>query len=334
LEDYLMDEPAQIPLRDLPLVFVDVETTGVSWDYGHRVIEVGAVRVEAGRVTAEYQQLIDPARPISPGVTALTGISSLMVAGQPRFDSQIASLSKLMRDAVVLGHNVGFDLSFLRGEYALAGRDIAQDWAASASAGPTAGPPSYAGQVIDTVRIARRRFGRGGNGLQRLSHALGIIPSCAHRALADAQTTMALFSRFLEPLGGWSATLAQAIQEQGGPITLAQSPQPRGPLLPLELAEALDQHRPLHMEYIDARQRRTCRTISPLQVRRFRGELTLIAHCHLRQDRRAFKVERIVQFMPVADEPIPAGPLPSVPVGVLSISTGAANRHALGGSQI
>jgi hypothetical protein len=138
----------------------------------------------------------------------------------------------------------------------------------------------------------------------------------------------------LEPLGGWSATLAQAIQEQGGPITLAQSPQPRGPLLPLELAEALDQHRPLHMEYIDARQRRTCRTISPLQVRRFRGELTLIAHCHLRQDRRAFKVERIVQFMPVADEPIPAGPLPSVPVGVLSISTGAANRHALGGSQI
>jgi DNA polymerase III epsilon subunit family exonuclease len=294
---------AQLPLRDVPLAFVDVETSGISWDYGHRVIEVGAVRVEGGRVTAEYQQLIDPGRSISPGVTALTGITSLMVAGQPGFAGQVGRLNEVVGGAVVAGHNIGFDLSFLRGEYALAGRDIAREWAGGL--GTCVGIGS--GQVIDTVRIARRRFGRGGNGLQRLSQTLGIMPSTAHRALADAQTTLALFGRLMEPLGGWSATLAQAIQQQGGPVNLAQTrDSSSGPLLPLELAEALEQRRVVQMEYVDARQRRTRRTIYPLEVRRANGELTLIAHCHLRDDRRAFKVERIVEFLPVVDEQVSA----------------------------
>src|SRR6185503_20616311 len=69
-------------LRDTPLAFVDVETTGASADFGHRVIEIGICRVEGGRVVAEYEQLIDPGRRISAGVTALTGISQAMVAGK------------------------------------------------------------------------------------------------------------------------------------------------------------------------------------------------------------------------------------------------------------
>ena len=73
------------PLFDTPIAVLDVETTGASADFGHRVIELGIVRLEGGRVVAEYQQLIDPERRISPGVTALTGISQAMVTGQPRF---------------------------------------------------------------------------------------------------------------------------------------------------------------------------------------------------------------------------------------------------------
>ena len=75
-------------LRDVPLVFVDVETTGASTDYGDRVMEIGIVRVEGGGVTCggcvtEYQQLVDPGRRISAGVVALTGITQSMVSGQP-----------------------------------------------------------------------------------------------------------------------------------------------------------------------------------------------------------------------------------------------------------
>src|SRR6476620_7456261 len=104
------------PLGDTPIAVLDVETTGASADFGHRVIELGIVRLEAGRIVAEYQQLIDPQRRISAGVTALTGISQSMVDGQPTFTDQLPAAMQLLRGAAVLGHNVRFDLSFLRKE--------------------------------------------------------------------------------------------------------------------------------------------------------------------------------------------------------------------------
>src|SRR5438128_1745364 len=104
-------------LRDVPLAFLDVETTGASADFGHRVIELGIVRVEAGKVAAEYQQLIDPERRISPGVTALTGINQSMVEGKPTFGAQLPAAMALLRGAMVIGHNIRFDLSFLRKEF-------------------------------------------------------------------------------------------------------------------------------------------------------------------------------------------------------------------------
>src|SRR5215218_689962 len=104
-------------LRDIPLVFIDVETTGASTDYGDRVIEIGIVRMEAGQRTAEYQQLLDPQRRIGPGITALTGISQEMVSGQPLFAEVLPRVIELMRGCVVIGHNVRFDLSFIGGEF-------------------------------------------------------------------------------------------------------------------------------------------------------------------------------------------------------------------------
>ena len=271
-------------LRDTPLAFVDVETTGASAEWGDRVIELGIARVEGGRVVAEYQQLVDPQRRIGPGVSALTGITDAMCAGQPSFIDQLPAAVELLKGAVVLGHNVRFDLSFLRKEFRKCGCDL----------------PDVLGDVpvLDTVRIARRRFGRGGNGLQNLARRLGCPAPVAHRALADALTTAAVFERMLEPVGGWDLCLCDAIREQGGPMGLLPLAS-RESLLPLELEEALEQRCAVMMEYLDARQNRTKRVIEPLQVRRFNGEMTLVAHCHLRNDRRTFKLDRIVQLRKV-----------------------------------
>src|SRR4051812_42517926 len=112
------------PLHDIPLAFLDVETTGASAEFGDRVIEVGVARVEGGRVVAEYEQLIDPRRRISAGVTVLTGITQVMVAGQPTFTDQLPRLMPLLEGAVVVGHNVRFDLSFLRKEFRCCGIEI------------------------------------------------------------------------------------------------------------------------------------------------------------------------------------------------------------------
>ena len=277
-------------LHDTPLAFLDVETTGASAEFGHRVIELGIVRVERGQTVAEYQQLIDPQRRVSPGVTVLTGISQQMVDGQPTFADQLPAALELLRGAIVLGHNVRFDLSFLCKEFRRAGQPM----------------PELLGDVpvLDTVRIARRRFGRGGNGLQVLAPRLGIQPVVAHRALADAQTTAAVFERLMEPVGGWRICLCDAIREQGGPMGLLPAT-PRESLLPLELEEALEQRKPVQMHYLDARQNRTERVIQPMHIRRSNGELLLVAHCHLRGEQRTFKVERIVQLVRLESPPAP-----------------------------
>ena len=269
-------------LYDTPLAFLDTETTGASAEFRHRVIELGIVRVEGGRVVAEYQQLIDPRRRIGPGITALTGISQQMVEGQPTFTEQLPAALAMLKDAVVIGHNIRFDLSFLRKEFRCCGQEIVE------ALGEV--------PVMDTVRIARRRFGRGGNGLQSLAPRLGIQPTTAHRALADAQTTARVFERLMEPVGGWQACLCDAIREQGGPMGLLPI-SPRESLLPLELEEALEQRKPVQMEYLDARQARTLRIIQPLYIRRSNGELILVAHCHLRGDQRTFKLDRIVRLL-------------------------------------
>ena len=67
----------------------------------------------------------------------------------------------------------------------------------------------------------------------------------------------------------------------------------------------LDQRRSVLMEYLDANQNRTERMIDPIQIRRDAGELTLVAHCHLRNDRRNFKLERIVRLTRIDPESSP-----------------------------
>ena len=281
-----MPFPLLQTLRDTPLAFVDVETTGASAELGHKVIELGIARVEGGRIVRQYQQLIDPQRRVSYAITALTGISQQMVDGQPTFADQLPAALDLMRGAAVIGHNVRFDLSFLSKEFRRCGLDL------STELGEV--------PVFDTVRIARRRFGRGGNGLQRLAPRLGVQPTAAHRALADAVTTAGVFERLLEPVGGWGLTLVDTMQQQGGPMGLLPA-NPSESQLPLELEEALDQRKPVLMEYLDTNQRRTHRVIQPLTVRKFNQELVLVAYCQLRNAQRTFKVERIVQLKRVEE---------------------------------
>jgi len=274
------------PLREIPLAIVDVETSGASADWGDRIIEVGIVRVENGVEIARYEQLIDPKRRISAGVTALTGITQAMCAGQPTFDQALHSFLPLLQGAIVMGHNVRFDLSFLLREFRRSGKDLAQEL----------GNP----QVMDTVRIARRRFGRGGNGLQTLCRRLGYVPPIAHRALPDVISTLRVFEIVLEPVGGWGMSLCDALVLQGGPMGVVPT-NPRQSVLPLELEEALDLRCPVMMEYLDANQHRTERIIEPIQIKRFKGEVVLIAHCQLRKDRRNFKLERIVRLTRMVD---------------------------------
>jgi len=286
------------PLCDTPLAFVDVETTGASVDYGHRVIELGIARVERGVVTRTYSQLIDPLHRVGPGITALTGITQQMVDGQPTFAQQLPAALEFLRGAVIVGHNVRFDLSFLNREFRRAGLDLAGELGRA--------------HVLDTVRIARRLYGRGGNGLQRLARRLEVVPTAAHRALADAVTTAGVFDRMLGQCGGWTLPIVDVLQRQGGAMGLLPA-NPKESLLPLELEEALDHRKPVIMEYLDVADQRTQRLIRPVKIRKSNQELMLVAYCELRKAQRTFKVERIVQLTRVDEVPLAAATV--TPVG-------------------
>jgi DNA polymerase III epsilon subunit family exonuclease len=197
------------PLADIPLAFVDVETNGCSAAWGYRVIEVGIVRVQNGQVTGQYQQLIDPRRRISPQITAMTGITPGMCAGQPTFAQQLPAMLPFLAGAIVVGHNIRFDLSFLTREMTRAGLPMHQ---------AIGGAP-----VLDTLNIARKRFGRGGNNLGVLSRRLGIEPESEHRALPDARTTWLVFKELITVVGGWQLTLADLFLHQGKATHLPDS---------------------------------------------------------------------------------------------------------------
>lgn len=268
-------------LSDVPLAFLDVETTGSSAAYGDRVTEVAVVRVENGIITDRWSTLCNPCRRIAPGVVALTGITPAMVADAPIFRSIAADLAERLRGTVPIGHNVGFDLAFLRAEFRTATMDLED--------------VVDLRRTLDTVRLARKLYGRGGNGLQRLAARLEVQVEVAHRALADCLTTAAVFERMLEPLGGGRLSLADTMLLQGGPLKLGPSTL-QVAQLPLELEEALALRREVRMVYLDARNNRTERVIVPIQLTRLGEDRSLMAFCTLRQEQRSFKLSRIVEL--------------------------------------
>ncbi|MHB8630484.1 MAG: helicase C-terminal domain-containing protein [Candidatus Limnocylindria bacterium] len=157
------------------LIAVDLETTGFDPETD-RIIEIGAVRV---RLTADGAELgerfgtfVDPGRDVGLAITRLTGIRDKDLRGAPFPDDAVARFAAFAGDGVFLGHNVGFDLSFLERNGFAPGAQRLDTADLASMLLPTA--PSYA--------------------LQRLAADDGIRPAAAHRALDDALTCAAVLA--------------------------------------------------------------------------------------------------------------------------------------------
>ncbi len=70
-------------VADLPLTFVDVETTGLDIDEGDRVCEVALLRVHRGQEVMRWSALVHPGRTMPPRATAINGITDQMLAPAP-----------------------------------------------------------------------------------------------------------------------------------------------------------------------------------------------------------------------------------------------------------
>ena len=170
-----------LPLTDVPFCVVDLETTGTSPETC-AITEVGAVRLRGGRCEGTFQTLVDPGCGIPPSITVMTGITESMVVDAPQIEAVLPSLLEFLGDAVVVGHNVRFDLGFLNAALKADGR------------------PALSNRSIDTCALSRRllRDEVPNHKLGTLSTHLRLDHQASHRALDDALATGDLLHLLLE----------------------------------------------------------------------------------------------------------------------------------------
>jgi DNA polymerase-3 subunit epsilon len=177
---------SQEPLHRVTFVVVDVETTG--WEPGPNALtEVAAVRFTGGECTGSFHSLVDPGVPIPLFVSQLTGIDDGMVYGEPDVTTVLPQLVEMIGDAVLVGHNIGFDVSFI---------DAALT---SISFQPLANP------VVDTLHLARRlvRDDVDNCRLGTLARRLRLDHLPSHRALEDVLATADLLHALIERATGY-----------------------------------------------------------------------------------------------------------------------------------
>jgi DNA polymerase III epsilon subunit-like protein len=177
----------------------------------------------------------------------------------------------LAKDTVIVCHNIPFDLGFLSSELGRLNRHL-----------PTI-------LTLDTLEIAREHFDFDSNSLQAIAQWLDIEVSGAHRALDDVFTTRAVLKYFARKLR--STEIERAITPYYPP---ASSPQELN--LPPVIEESLQSKKRLFIRYIDRKGDASERWITPKQILALNDYLYLVAHCHLRDEERNFRLDRIEQM--------------------------------------
>ena len=116
----------QRPLQEIEFVILDTETTGLRPGH-HRVIELAGIRMRAGEVVDSFQSLLNPGVRLPAFIVQFTGITQEMLATAPKAHEVFPDFLNFIDGAVLVGHNIGFDIGFLSYEARLLGYDFPLD---------------------------------------------------------------------------------------------------------------------------------------------------------------------------------------------------------------
>lgn len=154
------------------MISLDLETTGLD-PKKDAIIEIGAIKFSGNRVVDEFSTLVNPRKPINAFITNLTGISNPMLQNAPLLAEVLPKFNKFAGNAVIIGHNISFDLSFLQKSDSLLSNEFIDTYELASVLLPTS--PRYK--------------------LGALAQLLGIPLANAHRATDDARAAMHLYLR-------------------------------------------------------------------------------------------------------------------------------------------
>ena len=171
---------------------IDLETTG-GQPAQDRITEIAIYIHDGEKVVDEFSTLLNPGRAIPPFIVQLTGITNDMVNDAPKFHEVARKVVEMTEGCVFVAHNVRFDYSFLKKEFADLGYN-------------------YSRKTLCTVRLSRSLLpGQPSYSLGKLCQNIGIPLENRHRAAGDAQATALLFGRLLK------ITQESETQEGGSP---------------------------------------------------------------------------------------------------------------------
>ncbi|RPE81234.1 DNA polymerase III subunit epsilon [Vulcaniibacterium tengchongense] len=157
-------------------IVLDTETTGLSWERGNRVVEIGCVEYLERRPTGRtFHVYLKPDCEFEQGAQEVTGLTLEFLADKPRFEEVVDEFLAFIDGAELIIHNAAFDIGFLDHEL----RRL----------GPQYGCIADRCRIEDTLLLARQRFPGQRNSLDALCKRLGVDNSHRqlHGALLDAQ---------------------------------------------------------------------------------------------------------------------------------------------------
>ncbi|MFC1804726.1 exonuclease domain-containing protein [Candidatus Omnitrophota bacterium] len=268
-----------ININDIEFTVFDLETTGLDQGSGDRVVEIAGIRFKGDQRKGEFQSLVNPQRAISPGAFEVNRITPEMIRGAPKIDQVLPEFLKFIQGSCLCSYNAAFDMGFLNNELKIIANGDLGDI-----------------QVVDILKMSRRLMPELGRyPLWFVAESLGCKSRQEHRALSDAELTVAVFNKLKAKLSekgildynnftslfGLNSNFLQNLSDQ----KIAK------------INEALNLGVRLKIRYLSGASAKVSeREVVPKEIR-MEGKIVYLAgHCCLRNDLRTFRVDRILHL--------------------------------------
>ena len=165
-------------------IFLDTETTGLSFKDGHKIVEIACIETKDLMATGKvFHKLINPQRDVPEEAFKVHGFSKEFLSDKETFSDISDDFLKFVKDKKIIIHNASFDLSFLNGELKNIKKELINNK-----------------NVIDSLEVARNKFPGSSNSLDSLCKRFNIDISkrLKHNALLDCELLREVYINLLD----------------------------------------------------------------------------------------------------------------------------------------
>lgn len=263
-------------LEDSTYIIIDCETTGIYPEKGARVCEIGALKIEKGKVTETFQRLINPGISMPAEASAVNGIYDFELINAPFFKDIAEDFLQFIADKPLFGYKIGFDSSFLDNELIFIQKKPLNNL------------------QYDVLVLARSFFSLPKYKLTEVAKYLNLDIKGSHRALKDCQLTFAVLQKMMPDIESRALNDMKILYNFCGFDKNKQYK--KDDVKHNFIHETIENGQKLKIVYTSATGEETQREIEPQRIEKRGKDYYLVARCLLRSDKRSFDMKRIKEY--------------------------------------